>query len=333
MVVTSRDVARLAGVSQPTVSRALRDDTRVSVETKRRVQDAASALGYVPSETGRALKSGRTRRIGLLLTDLDNQFYSHIIAPIHGELEKLGYQLVLHTETVDSETVAEHLIANALDGVILATTTIDSVAPVRLKNRGMPFVYFNRTGPLADADSALVDPTIGYRDAVRAAVKFGHDHVGAILGPSDTSTAQGREGALRAALETHGVVLRDTEVRRVPYNAAAGEVAAAELLSAKTPPTLLFCGNDVVAYGALNASHRAGIRVPEDLSIIGFDDLPEAAWPIIDLATIRYDITGMARAAAAVIVRRIEHPDEPIERLRFDSEFILRRTLGVAPAQ
>ena len=333
MVVTSRDVAQLAGVSQPTVSRALRDDTRVSVETRRRVKDAARALGYVPSETGRALSSGRTRRIGLLLTDLDNQFYAHIIAPIHRELEKLGYQLVLHTETVDGEKVADHLIANGLDGVILATTTVNSVAPLRLKGRGMPFVYFNRNGPLVDADSALVDPTAGYIDAVLAAVGFGHVRIGAILGPSDTSTAQGREGALRAALEAQGLVLPVAALRRGPYSAAAGEAAALDLLSGAKPPTVLFCGNDVVAYGALNAALKVGMRVPEDLSVIGFDDLPEAAWPIIDLATIRYDIAGMARAAASVMVSRIENPDAPIERLEFDSTFVPRRTLGAVPTR
>src|ERR687895_2999877 len=98
-MVTSHDVARLAGVSQPTVSRALRDNPKVSAETRQRVRDAARALGYVPSETGRALSSGRTYRIGLLLTDLDNQFYQHVIAPMHRELERRGYQLVLQTET------------------------------------------------------------------------------------------------------------------------------------------------------------------------------------------------------------------------------------------
>ena len=126
-MVTSHDVARLAGVSQPTVSRALRDSPKVSEETKQRVRQAARALGYVPSETGRALSSGRTRRIGLLLTDLENQFYPHVIAPMHHELNALGYQLVLQTETADTATVAERLISNALDGVLLATTTVDSV--------------------------------------------------------------------------------------------------------------------------------------------------------------------------------------------------------------
>ena len=168
MAVTSRDVARLAGVSQPTVSRALRDDPRVSDATKRSVREAADLLGYVPSDAGRALSSGRTHRIGLLVTDLENQFYAQIIAPVHLELERMGYQLMLHTETADNETVAERLIANGLDGVILATTTVDSVAPLRLRDRGLPFVYFNRTAAFVDADATVVDPDAGLRGGRRA---------------------------------------------------------------------------------------------------------------------------------------------------------------------
>lgn len=332
MVVTSRDVARLAGVSQPTVSRALRDDIRVSEQTKQRVREAAQLLGYIPSEAGRALSSGRTRRIGMLLTDLDSQFYSHIIAPVHRELERLGYQLMLHTETADNDTIVERLLANGLDGVILATTTIDSAAPLRLRDRGLPFVYFNRTGSLVDADATVVDAAPGYREAVRAAVDLGHRNVAAVLGPSNTSTAQHREQALRAALGEHGIVLDERLVRRVPYSSAAGEIAARELLeSAGEPaPTLMFCGNDVVAYGALNAAHRLGLRVPDDLSVVGFDDLPEAAWPIIDLATVGFDIAGMASASADLVVRRIEHPDAELERTVFTSSFHPRRTLGPA---
>ncbi|OAN33440.1 LacI family DNA-binding transcriptional regulator [Microbacterium sp. H83] len=332
MVVTSRDVARLAGVSQPTVSRALRDDARVSEATKLRVREAAQLLGYVPSEAGRALSSGRTRRIGLLLTDLDNQFYSHIIAPVHRELEALGYQLMLHTETADNDTIVERLLANGLDGVILATTTVDSVAPLRLKDRGLPFVYFNRTGSMVDADATVVDPAPGYRDAVARAVELGHRRIGAVLGPSNTSTAQSREAALRDALLAHGLSLTERATRRVPYGAEEGEAAAAELLSLSDRPTLLVCGNDVVAYGALNAAHRAGLAVPGDLSVIGFDDLPEAAWPIIDLATVGYDIAGMARAAADLIVRRIEDPTAAREHTRFESTFVPRSTLAAASA-
>src|SRR5690606_16279398 len=136
-------------------------------------------------------------------------------------------------------------------GVLLATATIDSVVPLRLRDRRMPFAYFNRIGSLVSADAAVVDPTKGYRDAVNHAVDLGHTRIGAVLGPLNTSTAQVREVALRAALAARGLQLTDAHVRRAPYGSAEGEAAAAELLTGDEPPTLLFCGNDVVAYGAL----------------------------------------------------------------------------------
>jgi LacI family transcriptional regulator len=328
VAVTSRDVARLAGVSQPTVSRALRDDPRVSNATKRSVREAADLLGYVPSDAGRALSSGRTRRIGLLVTDLENQFYAQIIAPVHLELERMGYQLMLHTETADNETVAERLIANGLDGVILATATVDSVAPVRLRDRGLPFVYFNRTASFVSADATVVSPTAGFAAAASRAVQLGHRRIGAVLGPSNTSTAQSREIALRAALAEHGLTLEQQYVRRGPFDTQSGDEGTTSLLALPSPPTLIFCGNDVVAYGALNAARRAGVAVPEGISIIGFDDLPAASWPIIELSTIAYDFAEMAREAARLVTRRIEHPDAPIAHVEFPTAFIERRTLA-----
>ncbi|MDN3497060.1 LacI family DNA-binding transcriptional regulator [Planococcus sp. APC 4015] len=332
MAVTSRDVARLAGVSQPTVSRALRDDPRVSEDTKRRVRESAELLGYVPSEAGRALSSGRTRRIGLLVTDLANQFYAQIIAPVHLELEAMGYQLMLQTETADNETAVERLVANGLDGVILATTTVDSVAPVRLRDRGLPFVYFNRTASLVDADATIVDSGPGFAAAVSRAVELGHRRIGAVLGPRNTSTAQSRELALRAALSDHGLALDPAYVRRSPFDTVAGDEATASLLAMDEPPTVIFCGNDVVAYGALNAARRAGVAVPGGVSIIGFDDLPAASWPIIELSTIAYDFVAMAREAAGLITRRIEQPHAPIDHIEFATTFVERGTLGAAPS-
>lgn len=333
MGVTSRDVARLAGVSQPTVSRALRDDPRVSEETKQRVREAAALLNYVPSDVGRALSSGRTHRIGLLVTDLDNEFYAHIIAPMHRELEGRGYQLMLHTETADSETVVERLLANGLDGVILATTTLDAVAPLRLRDRGMPFVYFNRVAPIADADAAVVSPFKGLSEAVTQAVAAGHQRFGAVLGPGNTSTAQGREIALRQALASHGLSLAADCVRSGPYDTRSGDSATTALLALPEPPTVIFCGNDVVAMGALNAAKRAGVDIPGDLSVIGFDDLPVASWPIVELSTVSYDLAGMAAAAAELITRRIADPDAPIVRTEFDTAFVQRSTLGSAPVR
>ncbi|WP_375386322.1 LacI family DNA-binding transcriptional regulator [uncultured Microbacterium sp.] len=326
MAVTSHDVARLVGVSQPTVSRALRDDPRLSEETKRRVRESAAQLGYVLSDAGRALSSGRTQRIGLLVTDLDNQFYSHVIAPVHRELEREGFQLTLHTEASDNATVVERLVGNGLDGVILATATVDSLVPVRLRDRGLPFVYFNRTTTLVEADAAIVDPAGGFRAAVASARALGHHRIGAILGPQNTSTAQSREAGLRAALELNGLVLDPTYVRRGPFDTDTGDREATAMLSLAQPPTLIFCGNDVVAFGALNAARRMGAAVPGDVSVIGFDDLPAAGWPIIDLTTIAYDISAMAAAAARLITRRISDPSAEISSISFPTTFVERST-------
>ncbi len=311
MVVTSHDVARLAGVSQPTVSRALRDSPKVSADTKQRVRRAADVLGYVPSETGRALSSGRTWRVGLLVTDLDNQFYSHVISPMHHELESLGYQLVLQTESSDSGRVAERLIANSLDGVLLATTTSTSVLPIRLRDRRIPFVYFNRTTDAVEADSATVDPRAGLTELAEEIVALGHRRIGAIFGPINTSTAEARERALRSALDRHGLVIPDELSVRGPFDFDTGYQGAQQLLGLTNPPTVIICGNDVVALGALNAARELGLDVPGQVSVVGFDDLPQAAWALVQLTTVNYDLQAMARKAASLLVARIEEPDDP----------------------
>lgn len=328
-MVTSHDVARLAGVSQPTVSRALRGSPKVSEETKRRVRDAAAALGYVPSETGRALSSGRTRRIGLLLTDLENQFYPHIIAPMHRELESLDYQLVLQTETSDTGRVAERLLANGLDGVLLATTTVDSVLPVRLRDRGVPFVYFNRTSESVEADSAEVDAEPGIRELAERVVALGHRRVGAIFGPRNTSTAQHREQALRDALDAADVVIASALTYRGPFDFKTGYDGARHLLRRDDPATTIVCGNDVVAFGALNAANELKLAVPDRVSIVGFDDLPPASWPVLQLTTVAFDLDAMARRAAHLLVDRIESgPDAPYRHEIFPSRLVERATLG-----
>lgn len=328
MTVTSRDVAQLAGVSQPTVSRALRDDPRVSEATKVRVRRAAERLGYVPSDAGRALSSGRTRRIGLLLTDLENQFYPHIIAPAFHQLESRGYQLMLHTEAADNDVVAERLISNGLDGVLLATSTIDSVVPLRLRDRGLPFVYFNRTSAAVRADSAVVDPAQGMIEAAQVLFERGHHRIAAILGPANTSTAVNREIALREALAQHGISIPAHYVHRGPFDTATGQAGTERFLNMSEPPTAIVCGNDVVAFGALNAARSAGVDVPGEVSIVGFDDLPSASWPIIRLTTIAYDLDALVRRAADLLIERIESPGRPVEESAFQSRLVMRDTLG-----
>lgn len=332
-MVTSHDVARLAGVSQPTVSRALRDDARVSEATKQRVREAAVALGYAPNAIGRALSVGRSTRVGLVVTDLNNQFYSYVIAPMHQELERLGYELVLITESSESGPVVDHILGTGLCGVILATTTLDSVLPVRLQDRGVPFVYFNRTAQGVNTDSVTVDPEPGVSELVRTVVDYGHRRVGAIFGPRDTSTGEARESAVRSLLDEHDLFLARRDVLHGPFDFDTGHSGARTLLDRPDRPSLLLCGNDVVALGVLNAATELGLAIPEDVSVVGFDDLPASRWTLIQLSTIAYDLDAMSREAARLIVSRVEsNPDGPRTAV-YRTRFVPRRSLGPVPAR
>jgi LacI family transcriptional regulator len=329
-VVTSRDVARLAGVSQPTVSRALRDSEKVSEDTKLRVREAARALGYAPNAIGRALSVGRSTRVGLVVTDLDNQFYGHVIPPMHRELERLGYELVLITESSESAPVADHVIANGLCGVVLATTTVDSVLPVRLQDRGIPFVYFNRTAAGVKADSVTVDPEAGMRAAVEAVLAQGHRRVGALFGPRNTSTGEEREAALRSLLEEHDLAIPRRHVRYGPFDFDAGHAGLTALMEDDEPPTVVFCANDVVALGALNAAAELGVDVPGQVSLVGFDDLPTSRWALVQLSTVAYDLTSMSREAARMVVARVEEGGSAAQTAVFPTSYVARRTVGPA---
>ena len=328
-MVTSHDVARLAGVSQPTVSRALNDSPRVSEATKARIREAAAVLGYSPSAVGRALATGRSNRVGLVVTDLANEFYAHVIAPLHSELERLGHELVLITESSEGGPVPERIVAHGLAGVVLATTTLDSALPARLQDRGVPFVYFNRVAHGVSADAVVVDPRAGVAEMAGAVASAGHRRIAAAFGPRNTSTGEERELAVREHLAEHGLVLRERDVRHGPFTFEAGQECARELLARPTRPTVLVCAHDIVALGALDAALQLGLEVPGDFSIVGFDDLPAAGWVAVRLSTVGYDLAAMAREAAQQVSRRIEQgPDAPPVRRAFATHWIPRATLA-----
>ncbi|WP_411101013.1 LacI family DNA-binding transcriptional regulator [Streptomyces sp. x-45] len=327
MAITSHDVARLAGVSQPTVSRALRDDPRVSPATREKVKQAAQALNYVPSEAGRTLSTRATRRVGVIVTDMTNPFYPHVVAPLHDELQRLGYRMMLLTERSDEAVAEEKLLDQSLDGVVLATATTDSRLPALLERRGMPYVFLNRdTGRPGDFAS-VVDNEGGGRLVARELIRLGHRRIAGIFGAANTTTGRDRELGFRLALADGGIGLPDDRVVRGAFEYETGYAALPALLEAAEPPTAVFCGNDVVAIGVLNAALAAGVKVPDDLTVIGFDDLPMASWEVFRLTTVRHDLGELACQAARLLARRIAgEADDEGERLVLPTEFVPRAT-------
>jgi LacI family transcriptional regulator len=322
---TSHDVARLAGVSQPTVSRALRGDARVTDATRRRIEDAAAQLGYIASRRGRSLSTRRTGQVAVVVEELANSFYMEAIGEIHRALDGIGMRLVVFTDEAAS---LERLLDGSFDGAILTTTSLGSALPHRLAERGLPIVLFNRTVDSAPADSCVSANADGAGMAAQLLLEQGHSRVGALLGPADTSTSRERERGLRDVLAAGGRPLDEALVRRGPYAHRAGIEGLRSLWAAKRRPTAVFCANDVIAIGALNEAARLGVRVPGELTIVGFDDIAMAAWDVFELTTVRQDLGRMATTTAELLLDRIDVPSLAARERVVPTSLVLRASHG-----
>jgi LacI family transcriptional regulator len=336
--VTARDVAIAAGVSQATVSRALRPGSRVAPSTRERVLAAADQLGYVPNSMAQGLATARTRTIAVVVADLTNPFYPHLLHPLHDALDRAGYRVVLFAERTDMGSGREHLsqlLDRSLDGVLLTTATLDFDA-AELVRRHVPFVLLIRSVDRVAADVVVSDNVDGARQAAKILIDAGHRRIGMISGPANTSTARDRMRGFREALAEAGCPLDETLVRTGSYSHQSGHQRTRELLALTPAPTAIFCGNDVVAFGALDAARRLGVDVPGELSVVGFDDIPMAEWLAFGLTTVRQPFVDMAHTAARMLVERIERGRRNGESLParhevFPVNVVHRATLGPAP--
>ncbi|MGY1622342.1 LacI family DNA-binding transcriptional regulator [Geodermatophilus sp. SYSU D00965] len=329
---TSWTVARAAGVSQSTVSRALRGDPRVREETRRRVDQAARRLGYVPNSLASSLVSRSTRTVAVVVSDLTNPFFPSLLTPIYDELQLLGYRVVLLTERTDNlagQETLQRLLDRSIDGVLVTTATLGSRFAVELQRRGLPTVLLNRYIDGLDVDRVISDNHGGAVVGGRHLLELGHRRIAAISGPSNTSTSRDRRAGLIDALTGAGLRLDPALVHEGTYSHQSGYQHTRELLRLPEPPTAIVCGNDVVAFGAIDAALSLGVRVPDDVSILGFDDIPMAAWEVFQLTTLRQPIGDMARAAARMLAERIEHTGElgPGREQVFATSLVRRATV------
>lgn len=310
---TSWTVAHAADVSQATVSRALRGDPRVRPETRRRIVEAATRLGYVPNSLASSLATKSTRTVGVVVTDLTNPFFPYLLTHVYDELQLMDYRVVLFAERTDLPTgqaALSRLLDRSIDGVLVTTATRRSQFGELLRKRGLPMVQLNRYIDGLDVDRVVSDNRGGGYAGGRYLLGLGHERIGVVCGPRNTSTSRDRVLGFTEALHASGLELDPALVREGSYSHQSGYQHTMDLLRLPEPPTAVFCGNDVVAFGAIDAALSMGVRVPHDLSILGFDDIPMAAWEVFQLSTVRQPFADMARAAARMLAERIEHPDQ-----------------------
>jgi LacI family transcriptional regulator len=323
---TSVDVARAAGVSQSTVSRVVNGNVPVSPEVKAAVEAAIERLGYRPNLSARSLVTSRTGSVGVVLGDLTNGYYAELLHTISGELSRAGYRtLMLSDRTGDPQDLLATLGESNVDGIVVTTSLLPDEDEARIVSLGVPSVTLGPNA-VAGADSVTPDNVAGGRLAAKHLLDLGHRRIGVIAGPLTSGSIRDRHDGYLAELASRGVDANASLFARADMDYQRAYAAAMSMLTAATPPTAIFCHTDLMAMATLNAALALGLRVPEHLSVLGFDDVAMSSWEVFRLTTIRQPIRDMALDAVAALLRRFSAPDAPSSRILLPCTLIERAT-------
>jgi len=313
-MVTIKDIARAVGVSPSTVSRALSDSPLVNNVTKENVHRIARQLGYERNELARALVKGSSGAIGLIVPDITNPFFSDIARGIAEIADRAGYGLILcNTDgRIDRELSYVRLMRRKrVDGLLLCSTTIDAPYLREVERGRTPFILVSSLGLTPQLPYVMTDDRAGARLAMEHLIALGHCRIGFIAGPENVHASRDRRAAYIDVLREHAIPPVDAWQSFASFTQAAGREAGQRMLSLAERPTAIFAANDVIALGVLEVAEGLGLRVPEDLSIIGYDDISYAALPRIQLTTVAQPAVEMGQIAADWLLSRIENPDTP----------------------
>ena len=330
--VTLRDVARVAGVHPATVSRALNEETRALVNeaTARRVLKAAEKLGYQPNPIARGLKTNRSFTVGVLIPDLTNPLFPPILRGIEDRLETAGYTPL--TANTDNDPERELLDAQAMrarqvDGIVAATARRDHRLHDALLEAGIELVLVNRRQAELPVSSATADDTRGMRLAVEHLLSLGHTRSAHLAGPLDYSTGLDRHESFLETMRAAGIepdpdLVLVAEVFREPE----GERLCGQLLDEGREFTAIAAANDLLALGCYDAFAERGVRCPEDVSVVGFNDMPFAARFAPPLTTIHIPHYEIGAAAGELMLERLADGDSPPREIRLEPSLVVRQS-------
>jgi LacI family transcriptional regulator, galactose operon repressor len=330
---TIRDVARLSGVSPMTVSRVINDSERVSPETRKRVEDAISELGYVPSRLARGLSRQRTGTLAVIVPDVANPFFTAVVRAAEEVARRADYHVILCDTRADlsvERDVIEELIAHRVEGMVIAPVSDRSAMHLmRLAAFGVPFVLIDRTIPGVDCDVVLGDSSGGARQLVDHLVSLGHRRIGFIVESDDVSTARDRRKGYEAALNAAGIALDPALVAQAAPDPSGGSVGMARLLELAERPTAVFTVNNLVALGAIEAVRAAGLEVPDDVALVCFDDIEYASRLYPFLTAMEQPAQTFGTLGTQLLLERIEgRGPERRHEVVLPGEFIIRKSCG-----
>ncbi|MBP9898459.1 MAG: LacI family DNA-binding transcriptional regulator [Gemmatimonadales bacterium] len=330
--VTIRDVARAAGVSVATVSRAVNESHLVAGETLARVRGVASRMGYVPHGAARSLVMRRTHTIGVLLPDLYGEFFSEVIRGIDQTVRKAGYHCLVSSAQHDGTQLESALASmrGRVDGLILMSPEFTGDLPRRTLQGDFPVVLLNCPPTDLAFDSLSVANYDGAYAMVQHFIGLGHRRIAMIQGAVGNFDAAERLRGYRAALLDAGLPLGPELEVPGDFSEGSGDAATRVLLQRAERPTAIFAANDAMAIGALSALREAGVRVPEEIALGGFDDIPMARYLAPALTSVHVDISALgARTAARLLARLDRTPGHGPIRDILPTTLVVRRSCGM----
>jgi LacI family transcriptional regulator len=326
--ITIKDVAEHAGVSTATVSHVINNTRHVDNSTRECVLDAMAKLDYHPNSLARSLRSGKTKTIGLIVPDASNLFFADISRKIENLGYKNGYSVILCNS--DNDLAKQHnyvntLIAKQVDGTIFISAGESNEDLEDLNNSGIPIVVADRNVPLNLADVVLLDNEKAGYEATKYLIDLGHKQIACISGPFNVSPSFLRvEGYKRALLENK-IQVNESYLVLGDYQFNSGQKAMQQLLEVYPIPTAVFVLNDMMAIGAISSARRMGLKVPEDISIIGFDDIEIATAVNPALTTMAQPIEEIAELAINLLINKMQGHNEDLQ----NKEYILSAKLVI----
>lgn len=328
MAITLKDVAERAGVSRSAVSRTFTEGASVSLQTRRKVERAAEELGYRPNALASSLTTGRTKLIGLISNNFHNPVFLEVFDLFTRGLQERGLRPLLVNLSGETDPSASVRLVRqySVDGVIVASSTLPPAFSKAFRDAGVPVVHsFGRVATDTEVHVVGIDNIECGRIAARALLARGHRRIGFLGGPEGATSTQDRLTGFAEVVGSHPDVAMSVSFARA-YSFDAGRVEMTKLLMTD-PAEAYFCGDDVLSIGALSAVRSAGLRVPEDIGLMGLNDMEMARWENIDLTTIRQPIGEIIASSIDLVVAMLDNPGRYPEARLFPCRLIERGTL------
>jgi LacI family transcriptional regulator len=325
-MATMKQVAERAGVSISTVSHVINNTRVVSDDVRQRVLGIIDEMRYIPSAVARSLKNDKTNTIGVLVPNSSNPYFAELIRWIEDAAFELGYNIILCNAHGAQKQMAylRLLMEKRIDGLILAASGADDEQDVLLRHEAVPIVQLERALPGLDADLILAAQEEGGYQATRHLIELGHREIACVSGPADLPRTRERVGGFLRAMAEAGLTVTPDRIVHEEFTSAGGHAAFMRLLGQPERPTAVFVTSDLMALGGLCAAGAAGVRVPAQLSVVGYDDIAGAGYALPPLTTVAPPKRDMARLAMELLIDRIRGVHVPLRAIALPSTLVTR---------